>query len=199
MTTNNLNGKLVVTFDWAQYALAALAPCTTVGFDGRYDTCYPPTVVDSHFDLLFGQDSSRRHRGPDSGPIDSNQHLDFGTPDLVLMDRQKDRAAVEFIKTRPDWVVLYEDGRSILWGRHDIYDDPRSVRFFPPTLRICSDVMPSGIAVWPGFPNRTGRDAFHAEVAAQVQQAFERTAKARYEMSSLSEQTASAAKREQPR
>lgn len=195
MATNNLNGKLVVTFDWAQYALAALAPRTTVGFDGRYDTCYPQTVVDSHFDLLFGQDPSRRHRGPDSGPIDSNQHLEFGSPDLVLMDRQKDPAAVEFINTRPDWVVLYEDARSILWGRQSVYNDPRSARFFPPSMRICSDEMPSGIAVWPGFPNRTGRDAFHPDVAAEVQQSLEGAAKARYEMSSLSEQTASAAKR----
>src|SRR5438094_195973 len=35
MADRHLAGKLVVHFDWAQYALAALAPETTVAFDGR--------------------------------------------------------------------------------------------------------------------------------------------------------------------
>ena len=56
MAKENISGRLVVTFDWAQYALAALSPSTTVGFDGRYDTCYPQAVVDINFDLLFGSD-----------------------------------------------------------------------------------------------------------------------------------------------
>ncbi|MFN9719737.1 MAG: hypothetical protein ACK58L_13640 [Planctomycetota bacterium] len=173
MTQNNLHGRLVVTFDWAQYALAALTPRTTVGFDGRYDTCYPQSVVDMHFDLLFGQDTSRRHRGPDSGPVDSNRVLTFGHPDLVLMDQKHDQAAVEFIRTRPEWVMLYQDGTSVLWGRASVYDDPAGDRHFPVSMRVRTDERPQGIAPWPGFPNRTGRDAFHPTVAEQALRMFD--------------------------
>jgi hypothetical protein len=185
MAKNNLNGKLVVTFNWAQYALAALSPRTTVGFDGRYDTCYPQAVVDGHFDLLFGQDTSRRYRGPDSGPIDQNRSLDFCSPDLVLMGREYPPAAVGFISTRGDWVVLYEDAQAIVWGRSSVYDDSTSPRYFPKSLRVSSDRMPTGIATWPGFPNRMGRNAFQRDVAAEVQQAFATGAEARDKLTNL--------------
>ena len=173
MARNNINGKLIVTFDWAQYALAALAPATTVGFDGRYDTCYPQTVVDMNFDLLFGSDLSRRYRGKDSGPADSNRVLEFGNPDLVLLDRIADVPGVEHLKQHPDWSVLYSDGRSMLWGRRSVFDDSASSRFFPADRRRISDDAPQGIAQWPGFPNRSGRDAFSLDKAAAVQPAIQ--------------------------
>lgn len=173
MVTQNINGKLVVTFDWAQYVLAALTPATTVGFDGRYDTCYPQTVVDMHFDLLFGSDLSRRCRGKDSGPVDSDRVLEFGSPDLVLLDRIADVPGVEHLDRHPDWVVLYRDARSVLWGRRSAFDDPASSRFTPAARRRISDHIPQGIAQWPGFPNRTGRDAFSPDKAADVQKTLQ--------------------------
>ena len=166
MAEENISGRLVVTFDWAQYALAALAPDTTVGFDGRYDTCYPQVVVDINFDLLFGDDLSRRYRGRDSGPVDSNRVLEFGHPNLVLMDRIADPPAVAFLDQNGDWTRLYSDGRSVLWGRKAVFDDPASPAFVPSHRRRFSDEMPNGIAQWPGFPGRTGRDAFSPDVAA---------------------------------
>jgi hypothetical protein len=166
---NNINGRLVVTFDWAQYALAALTPGTTVGFDGRYDTCYPQFVVDMNFDLLFGKDLSRRHRGVDSGPVDPNRVLEFGHPTLVLMDRIADGPAVEFLDRHPDWVLLYRDGRAALWGRRGVFDDPNQPHYIHPAARRLTDEMPSGIAQWPAFPGRTGRDAFSPVVAAKAQ------------------------------
>ena len=36
MSDNQLQGRVVVTFNWAQYTLAALYPESTVGFDGRF-------------------------------------------------------------------------------------------------------------------------------------------------------------------
>jgi len=166
MAEENINGRLVVTFDWAQYALAALAPDTTVGFDGRYDTCYPQVVVDINFDLLFGTDLSRRHRGAESGPVDPNRVLEFGNPNLVLMDRIADPAAVEFLDRHEAWVRLYSDGRAILWGRRTVFDDPSLPSYVAVHRRRLSDEMPHGIAQWPGFPGRTGRDAFSPVVAA---------------------------------
>lgn len=171
MAEENISGRLVVTFDWAQYALAALAPDTTVGFDGRYDTCYPQVVVDINFDLLFGDDLSRRHRGQDSGPVDSNRVLEFGNPNLVLMDRIADPPAVAFLDHHAEWSRLYSDGRSVLWGRKSVFDDPASPAFMPSHRRRFSDEMPNGIAQWPGFPGRTGRAAFSPDVAAAFSRA----------------------------
>lgn len=168
MEREHISGRLVVTFDWAQYALAALAPHTTVGFDGRYDTCYPQTVVDMNFDLLFGADMSRRHRGPDSGPVDSNRVLEFGNPNLVLMDCIADVAAVQHLDQHQDWVLLYRDGRAALWGRKTVFDDPSLPEYVTAEHRQISNIMPEGIAAWPGFPNRSGRNAFSPDVAADA-------------------------------
>ncbi|MDA1231686.1 MAG: hypothetical protein O2856_13010 [Planctomycetota bacterium] len=170
MEQEKIHGRLVVTFDWAQYALAALAPDTTVGFDGRYDTCYPQTVVDMNFDLLFGSDMSRRYRGLDSGPVDSNRVLEFGNPNLVLMDCIADVPAVHHLDNHPDWIPLYRDARAALWGRKTVFDNPMRPGYLAPERRHISDVMPEGIAAWPGFPNRSGRDAFSPEAAARASQ-----------------------------
>jgi hypothetical protein len=168
MEREHINGRLVVTFDWAQYALAALAPNTTVGFDGRYDTCYPQTVVDMNFDLLFGSDMSRRHRGLDSGPVDSNRVLQFGNPNLVLMDCIADVAAVQHMDQHSDWILLYHDARAALWGRKTVFDDSSLPGHVAVERRHISDAMPDGIVAWPGFPNRSGRDAFSPDVAAEA-------------------------------
>jgi hypothetical protein len=170
MDQHQLQGKLAATFDWAQYSLAALAPATTLGFDGRYDTCYPQQVVDMHFDFLFGRDWSRRHRGAESGPIDPERVLNHGQPDLVLLNRREDLTAVKQMSAHTDWSVLYQDGLAVLYGRREVYDDLRSARHFPEELRRISDVRPEGRAAWPGFPRRTGRDAFSPRRAAEVQQ-----------------------------
>ena len=168
MAEENIHGRLVVTFDWAQYALAALAPTTTVGFDGRYDTCYPQAVVDMNFDLLFGSDLSRRHRGVTSGPVDSNRVLEFGDPSLVMMDRIADLPAVQFIDQHNDWTRLYSDGRAILWGRKSVFDNPQLATYVPEHRRRETDRIPAGIAAWPGFPGRRGRDAFSPVRAAEA-------------------------------
>ncbi len=168
MHEEGIDGRLVVTFDWAQYALAALAPDTTVGFDGRYDTCYPQTVVDMNFDLLFGSDPSRRYRGVDSGPVDSNRVLEYGNPNLVLMDCVADVPAVQHLDSHPDWIPLYRDARAALWGRRTVFDDPGLPEYVSPERRCISNAMPAGIAAWPGFPDRSGRDAFSPDAAARA-------------------------------
>ncbi len=171
MDEHGLQGKLAATFDWAQYSLAALAPATTLGFDGRYDTCYPQHVVDMHFDFLFGREGVRRHRGADSGPIDPERVLREGRPDLVLLNRRSDLPAVQQMAAEAEWSVLYQDGLSVLYGRREVFDEAGGVRHFPEALRRISDRRPEGTATWPGFPRRTGRDAFSPARAEEVQRA----------------------------
>ncbi len=122
-----------------------------------------------NFDLLFGKDMSRRHRGKDSGPVDSNRVLEFGSPNLVLLDRTCDQPAIEHMKTRNDWALLYQDGLSALYGRRAEFDDPSHASYFPESRRIISDRAPEGLAAWPGFPGRSGRDAFSPAVAEQTE------------------------------
>jgi hypothetical protein len=167
MDQERVHGRLVVTFDWAQYALAALSPKTTVGFDGRYDTCYPQEVVDMHFDLLFGYDTSRRHRGPNSGPIDPQRVLEFADPNLVMMDRKTDTFAADYLDRHGDWVPLYRDGLTGIWGRKAEFDNPNHPNYLSPNRRRLSDATPQGIATWPGFPQRSGRDAFSRSAITQ--------------------------------
>src|SRR5438128_11860796 len=87
MADRHLAGKLVVHFDWAQYALAALAPETTVAFDGRLRTCYPQEVADLYFDFLLGNLPAFRWRSPTSPPFDDTALLRLGDPDLGLLSR----------------------------------------------------------------------------------------------------------------
>lgn len=155
MHQNSLHGRLVVTFDWAQYALAALAPHTTVSFDGRYDTCYPMQIVDWHFDLLYGPDYKRRYRVPASGPVSQQQALDVGHPNLVLLNRQADRPAVSYLRQHPDWQLIYQDGLACLFQRCTGPAAPASI-----TRPCTTDEMPTGIAAWPAFPDRAGKLAF---------------------------------------
>ena len=64
LADNNINGKMVVTYNWAQYAIAAFKqnPHVTgeghISFDGRFRTCYPQQIVDMHFDFICGNGDS---------------------------------------------------------------------------------------------------------------------------------------------
>lgn len=167
LADNRLHGRLVVTYDWAQYAMAALAPETTVGFDGRFRTCYPQFVVDMHFDFILGNVPGHRCRAVDSGPFDPERVLEFGHPDLVLIDRIRDPSAVQVMSGRTDWVCLYQDSISQVWGRRDLYDNPDSPWWVPESRRRVTEAVQAGVAPWPALPGRSGRLAF-AETARQA-------------------------------
>ncbi|QEG33225.1 hypothetical protein [Bythopirellula goksoeyrii] len=156
MADRQLDGRLVASFNWAQYAIAALAPDVTLAFDGRYDTCYPTEVVDMHFDFLLGEADGKRWRGPDSGPIDGTRVLKHGDPDLVLIDRLYDNPRnimqAESEKTNPQWVLLYRDRVAELWGSSDRFNDPTSHDYLPQELRVQDPGPRDGAVPWPALP-----------------------------------------------
>lgn len=155
MADQNVQGKLVVCFNWAQYALAALAPNVQVEFDGRFRTCYPQSEVDAHFDFLVG-DRHPRHRSPGSGPIDGTRVLQAGDPDFLLIDRNyKEPAAVmERIAETQAWTLVYQDSLAQVWGRTDRVDRPESPQYVPPAHRIVSDHASLKSVPWPALPKR---------------------------------------------
>jgi hypothetical protein len=166
MVDHRLNGKLVVAFNWAQYALAALAPDVTVGFDGRFDTCYPQEAIDVHFDFLLG-DSGPRDRRPDAGPIDGTTVLRYCEPDMVLVERRyKDCVAVmqqETAKDNPEWSLLYSDAVAELWGRKSRFDNPTSPHYLPPSERQFEVKLLEARFQWPAMPDRSLYDGAQNE------------------------------------
>jgi hypothetical protein len=186
----NASGKLVSTFNWAQYALASLAPQVRMSFDGRLDTCYSQEVMDMNMDFLMA-DRWPRNRGEGSGPIDGSRVLRHGHPDYVLLDRRY-RPAVDVLFQaaqpqgyRREWSLLYQDAISQVWGRSEVVDDPRSNRYVPLTVRRASDfyteeavefpALPPG-ASWPSYATLFCRNAGEhspnpmGEVASRVEE-----------------------------
>jgi len=166
MANNNVHGRLVVSFNWAQYALAA-CPDSTVSFDGRFRTCYPQEIVDMNFDFLLGEHGGRRWRSPESGPIDGARVLRHGNPELVLVDRNY-KSAVSVMKQeaqRPDgeWTLLYQDAVAQLWGVKRVFDDPASNRHLPEDRRYITDTLRPLAIQWPAMPIRPAKEVAQAK------------------------------------
>ena len=166
MARNNLNGKLVVTYNWAQYAIAALGVAeessrvdsrklTTVSFDGRFRTCYPLSTIDKHFDFVLGNHPSiQRYRSPDSPPPDPAAILELNSPDFVLVSRKQPHSVNVLEANRHDWTLLYQDELAQVWGRQDRYGEPQSLDYFSPSRRIISDRPQTGSVPWPALPQQ---------------------------------------------
>ncbi len=159
MADRQLEGRVLVTFNWAQYALAAFAemsPESRIAIDGRFRTCYPRPVIDMYFDLFLGESPPQgRCRDTASGPFDPFRALDYQSPDLVLLERHRHPQAARTIRQAPGWTLLYQDSLAELWGRSDRYDHPDSPDRIPVTERKIGNTPQIGSAVWPAFPVRS--------------------------------------------
>lgn len=156
MTFKGIDGRLVVSFNWAQYAIAALGPETTVAFDGRFRTCYPQEIVDMSFDFLLGEHKGRRYRRADAGPIDPTAILHYKNPELVLIDRQYEHAVRvmqnEAEKADPEWSLIYQDGIAQLWGRTSVFDNPHNPRYVAADERLITNRVHNTAFAWPALP-----------------------------------------------
>jgi hypothetical protein len=165
MSRHRLQGNLVVAYDWAQYVIAAMGARepgqrgTRVAFDGRFRTCYPQHVIDMHFDFYLGNLGPRfRHRSPESGQFDPTRVLDYaappyGPPDLVLIAKWQPHAVQIMQRQTANWILLYEDSISQLWGRASKYDDPRRPEFLPLEARALVATPQRGSVTWPALPD----------------------------------------------
>lgn len=157
MADRGLSGRTVVTFDWAQYYLAARcadgAEPSLVGMDGRFDTCYPQTVIDAHFDFILGDGpGTGRFRSPSSPACDPARVLELDRPELVLNRRFNEQSEQVMEGQKRDWVLLYQDSVAQVWGRRDKYDDPQSPDYLPESLRQTDGRLVTGFAAWPALP-----------------------------------------------
>ena len=89
MAEHELEGRTVVIFNWAQYAIGFFANedlDSTVAFDGRFRTCYPQEVIDIYFDFIFGESyDGPRNRSARSAAIDGSLALTYKNPELFLI------------------------------------------------------------------------------------------------------------------
>lgn len=154
-----LTGKMVCTFNWAQYALAAFGarepgdPGIQLHVDGRCRTSFSQAMLDSHFDFLLGElGPSMRYRDPKSGPFDPARVLNEGRPDLVLISRLQEPSVAVMEGEKERWVLLYQDSLAQLWGRKSRYDDPNSAFYLEPRYREVGQSMQQGFVYWPALP-----------------------------------------------
>ncbi len=152
-----LHGRVLVDFNWAQYAIMCFAddpnPSSRVAIDGRFRTCYPQDVLDIFMDFQLGDlDPSRRYRSPDSPPFDADRALEWGRADLVLLSREVRHAVQTMQSVQDEWILLYQDSLAQIWGRKAVYDDPSSPSFLPPSRRSLGDARQAGTVPWPALP-----------------------------------------------
>lgn len=155
MDRHELRGKTFASFNWGQYVLGYFATKGEglIAVDGRYETCYPRSVIDGYFDFMFGpHDPRQRYRSPASPPFDPTWALRHGDPDLVLVERNS--YGTRILESLPDeWVLLYRDDVAQLWGRREKYGDPASRHYIPAESRsLDSPADTLGHAPWPAFP-----------------------------------------------
>ena len=162
MRENDLHGRLVVTYDWAQYAIGALCSeefnqsrRSRVAFDGRFRTCYPQPIVDMHFDFLYGATSGvQRQRSVESPPIDPHRVLKHLQPDLVLLRRSGELTEQHMQSQRQDWALLYQDATAQLWGLRVCYDNPQHPQYLSPPQRLIHDRLATDSVAWPAITTR---------------------------------------------
>jgi hypothetical protein len=160
MDEHGLRKRTFASFNWGQYVLGYFATHDEglIAIDGRYETCYPRSVIDRYFDFMFGpHDPKNRFRSPTSPPYDPAWALGHGEPELVLVERNSFGTEVLEANVN-EWVLLYRDSVAQLWGRRTLFDDPTSKHFISPTQRRITDEPQLGHARWPAFPNSSGSD-----------------------------------------
>jgi hypothetical protein len=157
---NQLYGRTVVAFNWAQYAIGCFANdpagCrrAEVAVDGRLRTCYPQEVIDIYLDLFLGQQPAElRYRSPDSPDCDPARALVAGDPELLLIERHNPNCRKAVQQRQEDWVMLYQDQIAQIWGRRDIYDNIGDERFIPLSRRRISNQPQEGLTQWPALPS----------------------------------------------
>jgi hypothetical protein len=159
ISREGLSGRMFVTFNWAQYALAAFGPRQAgdpgilVHVDGRCRTSYSQQMLDEHFDFLMGPvPADMRYRSPDSGPVDRELALSHGEPDLILINRNQLPSVEVMERNRSQWTLLYQDGLTQLWGRMNKYGDQASADFVPAERRVLGEEPQQGYVPWPALP-----------------------------------------------
>jgi hypothetical protein len=103
MKAHRLGGNIMSDFGWGEYLIWHTAEASKVFIDGRYDTVYPPDVIDDY--LAF-----------DLGASDAKAVLRKYRHDFILLS-PSDETALAVVAATPEWRRIYRDESCILFAR----------------------------------------------------------------------------------
>jgi hypothetical protein len=103
MKAHRLSGNILADFQWGEYVIWHMAPASKVFIDGRYDTVYPPRVIDDY--LAY-----------DNGEAAGKETLVNYPHDFVLLGQKKDRP-YKLVIAQPGWKQIYRDDSCVLFAR----------------------------------------------------------------------------------
>ena len=104
MKEHHLRGNVLSIYNWGEYLIWHLAPESKVFIDGRYDTVYPPQVIDDYFDF-------------ESGTPDPERVLKAYKHDFAIVPPETNQWYV--ISKSPAWKLLYQDENAGLFAHSD--------------------------------------------------------------------------------
>jgi hypothetical protein len=104
MKKRGLHGNMLNEFGWGEYLIWHMTPASKVFMDGRYDTVYPPGVIEDYFN--FSTDAANAGKVLRSYPHD-----------FVLIPPRL--PAYSLMVKSPGWKLIYRDPDSALFARED--------------------------------------------------------------------------------
>lgn len=118
MKEHRLSGNILADFQWGEYVIWHMPPASKVFIDGRYDTLYPPKVIDDY--LAF-----------DNGKVAGIETLVNYPHDFVLVGSKKD-PPYKLVVAQPGWKQIYRDGSCVLFAR----DTSAAAKLAPVTVSV---------------------------------------------------------------
>ena len=103
---NGIKGKLLIPFDWGEYAIWKLYPDCRVSIDGRFRTVYSEKVLRDHF----------RAAGDESKLRDLLEKY----PADIILGRQNPLYQ-RLMSTQDRWIYIYSDPTAIVFVRDDVF------------------------------------------------------------------------------
>ena len=104
LSINDVQGNLLLPFDWGEYAIWHLYPACRVSIDGRFRTVYPESVIKDHF--VSNDD-----------PSGWKQLLKNHPADVLLVNQIP--FFQQMIQKKGPWTYVYSDPTSILFLRNN--------------------------------------------------------------------------------
>ncbi len=118
--------RILVWFNWGEYAIWHLSPRMQVSIDGRRETVYSNAVQGRHFDFYFDR--------PGGATLPNDLRADYIWVPRIL-------PAVRRLRADSRWISIYEGDQSVIFERSSLSPRPRSTsiaaaaattpRFFP--------------------------------------------------------------------
>ena len=118
LNEHGLSGNILADFQWGEYVIWHMPPASKVFIDGRYDTVYPPKVIDDYLPFTSGEAAGKE--------ILVNYPHDF-----VLVG-QKNDPAYKLIVAQPGWKQIYRDDSCVLFAR----DTSAAAKLAPVTVPV---------------------------------------------------------------